>query len=185
MEFTSSDQWAIEYSSQFERLFAPFRVTTGVVVPAGEYDFGQTRGMFSFSPQRPVSGTLTLTRGGFYDGTLNEVSWRGRVEFGPQFLVEPTISLNYFDTPYGTGDSHLVSARITYTLTPRMFVSALLQYTSATEQASTNARFRWEYQPGSELFVVYTDGRTTEEVGFPPPLQNRSLVVKVTRLFRW
>ena len=80
------------------------------------------------------------------------------MEFGPQFLVEPTISLNYFDTPYGTGDSHLVSARITYTLTPRMFVSALLQYTSATEQASTNARFRWEYQPGSELFVVYTDG---------------------------
>ena len=66
-----------------------------------------------------------------------------------------------------------------------MFVSALLQYTSATEQASTNARFRWEYQPGSELFVVYTDGRTTEQGGFPPPLQNRSLVVKVTRLFRW
>jgi Domain of unknown function (DUF5916) len=185
MELTSSDQWAVEYADQFERLFAPFRVTTGVVVPPGEYDFGQTRGLFSFSPQRPVSGTLTLTRGGFYDGTLNEVSWRGRVEFGAQFLVEPTISLNYFDTPYGTGDSHLVSARITYTLTPRMFVSALLQYTSATEQASTNARFRWEYQPGSELFVVYTDGRTTEERGFPPPLQNRSLVVKVTRLFRW
>ena len=185
MEFTSSDQWAVEYSDQFERLVAPFRVTTGVVIPPGEYSFGQTRGLFSFSPQRPVSGTLTLTRGGFYDGTLNEVSWRGRVEFGPQFLVEPTLSLNYFDTPYGIGDSHLVSARITYTLTPRMFVSALLQYTSATEQASINARFRWEYQPGSELFVVYTDGRTTEEGGFPPPLQNQSLVVKVTRLFRW
>ena len=30
--------------------------------------------------------------------------------------------------------------------------------------------------------MVYTDGRTTEEGGFPPPLQNRSLVVKVTRL---
>ena len=60
--------------SQFERLFAPFRVTTGVVVPAGDYEFGQTRGMFSFSPRSgPSPGTLTLTRGGFYDGTLNEV----------------------------------------------------------------------------------------------------------------
>jgi hypothetical protein len=185
MEFTSSDQWAVEYSSQFERLFVPFRVTTGVVVPPGEYDFGQTRGLFSFSPQRPISGMLTLTRGGFYDGTLNEVTWRGRVEFGSQLLLEPTLSLNYFDTPYGTGDSNLVSARVTYTLTPRMFVSALLQYTSSNEQASTNARFRWEYQPGSELFVVYTDGRTTEQGGFPPPIQNRSLVVKVTKLFRW
>ena len=154
-------------------------------MPPGEYEFRQARGLFSFSPQRPVSGTLTLTNGGFYGGTLNEMTWRGRVEFGSQFLVEPTVSLNYFDTPYGTGDSHLMSARITYTLTPRMFVSALLQYTSANEQASTNARFRWEYQPGSELFVVYTDGRTTDQGGFPPPLQNRSLVVKVTRLFRW
>ncbi|MGE0464049.1 MAG: DUF5916 domain-containing protein [Vicinamibacterales bacterium] len=185
MEFTSSDQWAFEYTHQFEGLVAPFQVTPGVVVPAGAYEFRQARGMFTFSPQRPLSGTLTLTRGGFYDGTLNEVTWRGRVEIGPQFLVEPTVSLNYFDTPWGEGDSHLISARITYTLTPRMFVSALLQYTSATEQATTNARFRWEYEPGSELFVVYSDGRNTALRGFPPPLDNRSLVVKLTRLFRW
>jgi hypothetical protein len=185
MEFTSSDQWAVEVSNQFERLIAPFTVTRGVVVPPGEYEFLQTRALVSVSPQRPVSGTLSLTRGAFYNGTLNEATWRGRVEFGAQFLVEPTISLNSFDTPWGSGDSHLISGRFTYTLTPRMFVSALTQYTSATQQASINARFRWEYQQGSELFVVYTDGRTTEEGGFPPPIQNRSIVIKATRLFRW
>jgi hypothetical protein len=48
---------------------------------------------------------------------------------------------------------------------------------------STNARFRWEYRPGSELFVVYSDGRTTLTRGVPD-LQNRSFVVKVTRLFQ-
>ena len=49
---------------------------------------------------------------------------------------------------------------------------------------TTNARFRWEYQPGSELFVVYSDGRNTIGPGFPE-LDNRSLVVKVTKLFRF
>jgi hypothetical protein len=44
---------------------------------------------------------------------------------------------------------------------PRMFVAALVQYASATSSLSTNLRFRWEYQPGSELFVVYTEGRDT------------------------
>ena len=49
---------------------------------------------------------------------------------------------------------------------------------------STNLRFRWEYQPGSELFVVYSDGRTTVGPGYPN-MQSRSFVVKVTKLFRW
>ena len=52
---------------------------------------------------------------------------------------------------------------------------------------STNVRFRWEYQLGSELFVVYSDGRTTvpERPHWYPEMQNRSVVVKLTKLFRW
>jgi hypothetical protein len=65
-----------------------------------------------------------------------------------------------------------------------MFVSALIQYQSRTSNVSSNARFRWEYRPGSELFLVYSDGRTTLNRGFPD-VDNRSVVVKATRLFRW
>jgi hypothetical protein len=49
---------------------------------------------------------------------------------------------------------------------------------------TANIRFRWEYQPGSDIFVVYSDGRDTLASGFPT-LQDRSLVVKFTRLFRF
>ena len=184
MEWSNGDQGAVEYSGVFERLKAPFQVTPGVIVPAGEYDFRQAKLLFTSSPQRPVSGTLTLNYGGFYGGTLKELTWRGRVEFGPRFYAEPTVSLNLFKTPYGDGDANIISSRLTYTLTPRMFASALVQYQSASNAVSTNARFRWEYQPGSELFVVYSDGRNTTGPGFPE-LDNRSLVVKVTKLFRF
>jgi hypothetical protein len=68
--------------------------------------------------------------------------------------------------------------------TPRMFVSGLVQYQSRNDAVSTNTRFRWEYRPGSELFVVYSDGRTTLSRGIPD-VQNRSCVVKVTRLFQF
>jgi len=185
MEFSNSDQLAVEYSRIFEALHAPFAPTPGVRVPAGAYDFNQARFLYTFSPARPVSGTAQLTYGGFYGGSVREITWRGRAEFGPRFLLEPTISLNYFETPYGDGNNNLISSRLTFSLTPRMFVSTLVQYQSSTSSATTNARFRWEYQPGSELFVVYSDGRTTQLPGFPPPLENRSFVVKATRLFRW
>lgn len=184
MELNSTDQWAVEYSKQFEALDLPFAVTPGVVVPSGAYDFSQTKLLFTLSPQRPVSGTLTLTHGGFYGGTLNEVTWRGRVELGSQFQLEPTVSFNYFNTPTGDGDANLIGSRLTYTMTPRMFASALVQYQSSSDTVSTNARFRWEYRPGSELFVVYSDGRSTVGAGFPR-LDNRSFVVKVTKLFRF
>lgn len=184
MELNNSDQFAFEYSTQFEAIHVAFPVTSGLTVPIGSYDFLQGKFLYTSSPQRPVSGTLVLTRGGFYGGTLNEITWRGRVEMGPQFQVEPAISLNYFDTPWGKGDAHLISSRLTYTVTPKMFVSALVQYQSAIKTVTTNARFRWEYAPGSELFVVYSDGRNTALSGFPPPLDTRSFVVKLTKLFR-
>ncbi len=43
-----------------------------------------------------------------------------------------------------------------------MYVSGIVQYSSTTTSAGTNVRFRWEYRPGSELFVVYTDDYNTE-----------------------
>ena len=49
---------------------------------------------------------------------------------------------------------------------------------------SSNLRFRWEYQPGSELFLVYTDERDTLDAG-APLLRNRGFVVKINRLLRF
>jgi hypothetical protein len=75
--------------------------------------------------------------------------------------------------------------RVNYTFTPRMFLSGLLQYNSSNETFSTNLRLRWEYQPGSELFVVYTEDRDTDVLGRLSRLANRGLVVKVNRLVRF
>ncbi len=102
----------------------------------------------------------------------------------PRFSVEPIVSINKVDLPQGTFTTSVVSTRSTFTVTPRMFVAALVQYNSALHAVTTNARLRWEYLPGSELFFVYTDGRDTLGNGFPEQT-NRALVVKVNRLIRF
>ena len=78
----------------------------------------------------------------------------------------------------------VVRTRATYTITPRMFVSGLLQYNSASTSVGSNLRFRWEYQPGSELFVVYTDDYDSDPRADVVALRNRAIVVKFNRLFR-
>jgi hypothetical protein len=68
-----------------------------------------------------------------------------------------------------------------------MLVAALVQYNSAGSLVTTNIRYRWEYRPGSELFLVYSDGRDTRDAfdRGSPSLMNRGFTVKVTRLFRY
>jgi hypothetical protein len=58
-----------------------------------------------------------------------------------------------------------------------------VQYNSDHHTLSINARFRWEYRPGSDLFVVYSDGRDTMYRGFPR-METRTFTVKLTRFFR-
>jgi hypothetical protein len=68
-------------------------------------------------------------------------------------------------------------------MTPQMFTSALLQYNSSSHDVSANVRLRWEYRPGSELFVVFNEDRDTLARRFPA-LANRAFIVKINRLFR-
>ena len=184
VDFTNGDRTQVQATRAFEHIATPFTLAKGVRVPDGGYSFQQFEGSFTFGPQRRVSGTASAMHGSFYDGTVSEASWRSRLEFSPQFYAEPTITINHVDVPWGRAFSNLLSSRLTYTLTPRMFVSGLVQYQSRTDSVSTNARFRWEYQPGSELFVVYSDGRSTLTRGIPD-VQTRSFVIKVTRLFQF
>jgi hypothetical protein len=69
-------------------------------------------------------------------------------------------------------------------MTPRAFVAALVQYNSSARSVSTNLRLRWEYRPGSELFVVFNDSRDTLAPGFPD-LVNRAFIVKLAPLLRF
>ncbi len=184
LEFDNSDGVSVGVSRDYERLDSRFNLGSGVFVPVGQYTFSHGSASYTLGQQRKISGTMSLGTGEYYDGTLTTIAWSGRVEMSRQLYAEPTVSWNRVRLPEGRADTNLVSSRVTYTITPRMFTSALIQYQSRTHSLTSNARIRWEYRPGSELFIVYSDGRTTLDRGFPD-LQNRSFVVKVTRLFRW
>jgi hypothetical protein len=184
VEFNSTDKLNVEISESFERINEAFDVGDDLTVPVGAYTFRQASIRFELPPSRPISGFIGLRVGGYFGGRITEASWRGRAEFTSRLYAEPTLSFNRLVMPTGTSYENLVGSRLTYTLTPRMFVGALVQYRSSGA-VSTNARFRWEYQPGSELFVVYSDGRSADDGGFPTRLDNRSFVVKLTKLLRW
>ena len=184
-DFENSDRFSLDVQQSYELLVEPFGIATDVTIPVGGYDFRDVFVSYSMGSQRRVSGTWSLQRGRFFNGDITAVGYRrGRIEITPQFSVEPGFSINRIDLPEGRFTAKLVTGRLTYTLTPRMFIGGLVQYNSSNDSLSTNLRLRWEYQPGSELFVVYNDQRDTSLRG-TPFLENRAFVVKFTRLFRF
>jgi hypothetical protein len=185
IELQNSDRFSLGATDNYERLLQPFPIVPAARIPAGEYRFTTGRIVYAFGQQRTVSGTVSVESGTFYGGRRTTVSFaRTRVNLTPKFSLEPNVSLNWIDVLPGAVTSNLVGSRVTYTMTPQMFVSALVQYNSSTSRVSTNVRLRWEYLAGSELFVVYNEDRDTLAPRFPA-LQNRTFIVKVNRLFRW
>ena len=185
IELQNSDRFSAGITNNFERLTQPFAIPPSARIPVGEYRFTVARAAYLFGQQRPLSGTLSVEHGGFYDGHRTSATFnRTRVNLSPRFSLEPNVSINWIDLPTGAFTTTLAGSRVTYTMTPLMFASALVQYNSSTNRASTNLRLRWEYRPGSELFVVYNDEHDTFLQRFPN-LQNRAFIIKVTRLFRF
>ncbi len=184
--FENSDSFSADIQQDYEFLTEPFELAGEMTLPVGGYEFTDFQVSYRMGPQRRIAGNLSLQHGQFFDGEITAVGYsRGRIEVTRQFAVEPSVSFNRITLPQGAFTARVTTTRLTYTFTPRMFASALLQHNSVDNVLSTNVRLRWEYQPGSELFVVYNDQRDTWLSRGFPMLENRAFVVKVTRQFRF
>ena len=185
-EFQNSDNVQLEHTHDYEFLPQDFHISPGVVVPTGGYTYQNTKVTYLLGQQHRVSGTASLAHGSFYGGgTKTELNFSaGRGIVTSRFSIEPGLSLNWVDLPFGDFSTGLWNARIVLAPTPRMAISSLLQFNALAHTLNSSVRLRWEYIPGSELFLVYSDGRNALVSGVPE-LMNRTLAFKVTRLLRF
>ena len=193
IELENSDRIQVDYLRSNEYVDEPYDVARvrGLEVGTGGYRFQDVQVAYELGQQRRFSGMVTAQHGGFFGGTKTTIGFGrrrglsgGRLAITPRVSFEPGASLNWIRIPAGEVMTTLVTTRTTFTMTPFLFASALVQYNSAANDVSANVRLRWEYQPGSELFIVYNEQRDTLARRFPM-LENRALIVKINRLFRF
>ena len=189
IEFENSDGFSINSRESYENLIKDTNIS-GATIPLGRYSFRDVQVSYNFGPQRRMSGNVSVRNGSFYSGDVTSVGFsRGRIEVLPRLSVEPSIEFNWVSLPdqqkfEGEFNQHVTRARVNYSLSPRTFVSGLVQYNAGSDTFSSNFRLRWEWAPGSELFIVYTEDRNTDVFDRWSELSNRGLVIKVNRLLR-
>jgi hypothetical protein len=185
LDLDNGDTLRVQATQQYEFLARPFPIDRAATIPVGGYSFNNLALRYTLGAQRWFASMLSVERGSFYGGDKTTIGVSsGRMNLSSQVQVQPALSVNRVDLPYGRFTATQAQGRVVYTLTPRAFVAALLQYNSNSRLVSTNLRWRWEYMPGSELFVVYTDERDATAQGVPE-LNNRAFVVKWAPLIRF
>ena len=184
-EFINDDTATATYTGSYEFLPEPFEIAPGITLPVGGYGFDDVQVSYNMAQQRRDPGQPL--------GQLRHVLQRSQDDprrvGGRGTAEQPVLARAQLLAQcgeVGRGGLHHPSAQHAGHLRDdgpivRERAGAVQLERNAF---STNARLRWEYQPGSELFVVYNEQRDTLGVRYPD-LVNRAFIVKVTRLFRF
>ncbi len=181
ISFLDSSTLTFEYEASHERLEEPTAIA-GATVSAGEYDFGALTATWQSNLGRKLGGRLSVTRGGFFDGERTSVSGGVTLRPNAHFFLEGTGQRNRLVLG-GTGfDANLVGGRFRYARDTRTFLSAFVQYNETTAEVLTNVRFNLIHGPLSDLFLVYSERRSTDPGPGIAAVAEQAVTLKVTRL---
>ncbi len=179
--FLDSGLLSFEYSARFERL-ASAGVVAGTQVPAGDYGFRTLSASYKSDLGRKVGGTVSLARGGFFDGRRSSASAVLALRPSPRLFLEGTAQHNRLTLGGASFDANLFSGRLRYGHDTRLFASAFVQYDQSAGQLLANVRLNVIHAPLSDVFLVYSEQRRTRPASGEAPLVARRITLKATKL---
>jgi hypothetical protein len=165
---------------EYDFLSVPF-ATAGTRLPVGGYTWTSYSAGFNSNSSRRVYGSLSGEAGGYYSGDRQSMRAAVNFQLGRTLLFEPNYTKNWITLPgrpsYVT---NTLNFRVSQSFSPDVFVKAFTQYNDERRTASFNLLFWYIYKPGSDLYIVYNEGRETDLPDRWSRPRNRSLAVKMT-----
>jgi hypothetical protein len=167
---------------QKDGLREPFEIIDGVVVEPGVYSGWEGAIAFNTDLSRPVNFQLRANFGKRFGGDRKVLRPTLGFRVGETFSSELVLVHNDFDLPVAGGDFDVTLARLrlSYSLTPKILLQALVQYNEADDVLSTNLRFSMLRTANSGLFIVFNE--FDERYPGAPPT-GREIIVKYSYLF--
>jgi hypothetical protein len=165
-------------NTNYEVIRTPFVINSarGVRIAAGEYGYNEYFVTYRANDSARLSTGLRYGIGPFYGGYKRSYAWGPTYRPNEKLNASLVMQLNDITLPTDAYLSTLTTARVNYNFNTKVFVNALLQYSTDSHQLSSNIRFNIIHRPLSDIFFVYNEHRD-EHTGL---LQDRSLIAKMT-----
>lgn len=177
LNFASTASIEVEGQRSFRKLLYPFGFTDDNPLPADKYNWEFIGATYQSDLRKRLFYELGFQWGTFYNGTRRQFS------FGLNYRQQPwgnfglRFERNNLDFPeeFGSTALTLIGPRIEINMSRDLFWTTFLQYNTQRDNFNINSRLQWQFQPLSNLFIVYTDNYAIDVFG----PKNRALVVKL------
>jgi len=159
-EFALVETW-----NDYEKVFAPFTLPNNVVVPAGDYDWQVYHGHIETATDRWISGVLDVQCCGFYGGQMLKTDLTLALHPDDTFTFSGEHTMELITLPTGKVNIHIGSVDAALNFTPDMQVRMQAQWDNVSNDLGFSVRYRWEFDPGSEILVAVGDDATVDGFG--------------------
>jgi hypothetical protein len=176
--FSDSSRLSFGREDNFERLDEPFEIREGQFIDVGDYPFHEYQVFFRSDRSRAVSVEARASTGGFYDGDRDSLRFGLALHPSYKLSSEVSLSRNQIDLVSGAFDTNLISTKVGYSFSNRVFLNALIQYNSVDNDVISNIRFHFLHHPLSDFYLVYNERRASSG-----DVLDRALIAKLTYLF--
>jgi hypothetical protein len=184
----NQDNGGIKLRQAYENLPTNFSLAQGASIPAGAYNFSRINLRYTQAIDRLMRAGIEVETGSFYDGHLSSVS------LSPSWYVSRYFQVNLqyvynkgaFTTRNQDLNFHIARLRIGTALDRKLSLNGLFQYNGAQDLFSLNARLRYNFREGQDLWIVFNSGYNTERdrlIPVLPQVDSRSLLLKYIHTF--
>ncbi len=149
----------------YERLFAPFVISKGVVLPPGIYQFTRFRNNVSSAAQRRLSGSINYSFGQYWSGTAQILTTGITYKMPPRLSVAVNTNQTFARLPQGNFVARILSTQVNYSVSPFLTFSNLIQFDNLSRNLGWQSRARWTLNPGNDFFFVFGQGWQQDENG--------------------
>jgi hypothetical protein len=175
----------VDYQYLYERLFEPFEISPGVVLPVGEYRNHRSNIVISTASKRPLSGFLTFNYGDFWSGRSEQINLRLSYNFPPHFTATVSANQTFAHLPQGNFIARIYTSTLNYAVSPRLTFSNLMQFDSRSRNLGWQSRVRWTLKPGNDLFISFNQGWINEPGSLRFSVSDTKIATKLQYTFRF
>jgi hypothetical protein len=189
VETNPGSSLTLAVNTTYEDVPQDFALSDDALVPAGSYWASEGSLEFRASRGWSLRPNVTATVGDFFDG--RRLGVQSSVNWPVNRYLELVGGWDWnrirFDARGQAFDSNLLRLQARGALDVHLSVDAFVQYNSLTEQVATNARLRYNFREGNDLWLVWNEGLNLERDvrGLPrlPFSTGRTLTMKYTHTF--
>jgi hypothetical protein len=188
IRFQNSARFSIGIEREAEFIDEDWEVREGLLIPLGTYiDYGaylSWRG----DESRTITADFNMHYRDYYSGDNLQVSLGSVITKISPMRIELDYRYNYVNLPEGHFQTNTLGLRLLYFFSTELYIKTYLQWNDdklaqdGNEKIISNILLRWIYSPGSDLYLLYNDGRLLGPR--QTEISNRTFMMKLTFLWR-